>query len=203
MRQINKEKIGDRIAELRRDKGLSQAEFANKMGVSLASVCMWEQNKREPRLPLRDALCDFFNVDMNYLMGKTDIKNAYQSRGVMIKMFNIEDSKLEDDYIVDTMILPELFAVDKNCFAEMIEKSNVTKFGIMDDSVVILKESAALFNKAIQLFELDGKYCLKKVTLKGNTVYLEDDDGTMVFNNRNDLKVIGVCSFIINKSNFH
>lgn len=187
------EKIGTRIAELRREKGLSQIEFAQVMGVSLASVCMWEQNKREPRLPLRDALCDYFNVDMNYLTGKSDIKNAYQSKGIMIKMYNIEDASLEDEYIVDTMILPELFAVDKNCFAEMIEESNMIKYGIANNSVVILKESAALFNKAIQLFELDGKYCLKKVTLKGNTVYLEDDKEKLVFKNKSDVTPIGKC----------
>ena len=198
MRQINKEKIGDRIAELRREKNLSQVEFANAMGVSLSSVSLWEQNKREPRLPLRDALCDFFNVDMNYLTGKSDVKNAFQSRGVMIKMYNLEDAKLDDEYIVDTMILPELFAVDKDCFAEMIEKSNVTKFGIMDDSVVILKETAALFNNTTQLVEIDGDYVLKRVTKSGSTVYLEDDNGKLEYSNRNDLKPIAKCALVFN-----
>lgn len=203
MKTNNYKKIGTRIAELRKEKGLSQAEFANKMGVSLASVCMWEQNKREPRRELRDKLCDFFNVDMNYLTGKSDVKNAFQSRGVMIKMYNLEDACLDDEYIVDTMILPELFSVDKDCFAEIVEESNMKKFGITNNSTMVLKETTTLFNNEIQLFDVDGEFYLKKVTVKGSSVYLQDDDGTMVFNNRNDLKAIGVCSFIINKSNFH
>lgn len=195
--------IGDRIAELRREKGLSQVEFAQKMGVSLASVCSWEQDKREPRKFFRKALCEYFGVDMNYLTATSNVKNAYSSRGVMIKIFNIDDASVDDKYAVDSMILPETLLISDDCFAEMIKESNMAKFGIANNSIAILKETAALFDNEIQLFNIDGKFVFKKVAIKGNAVYLEDDKETLVYSNRNDLKTLGVCMLIINKSNFH
>ena len=40
--------IGEKINEYRRNKGISQREFAEKIGVTPTSVCMWESGKMTP-----------------------------------------------------------------------------------------------------------------------------------------------------------
>lgn len=170
-----RDKIGNRIAKLRREKGLSQIAFSNVIGVSLSSVCMWEQNKREPRRELRDKLCDFFNVDMNYLTGVSPIKNAYQAKGSLIKIFKLDDNSLDDNNIFDTMTLPEFVVDGDDDFAVVVSKSNVTKFGIDNKDLIVFRKTIAVIDDTIQLFEIDGKLAIKKTTIKGNSVYLEDD----------------------------
>nr|DAQ28912.1 MAG TPA: hypothetical protein [Caudoviricetes sp.] len=41
--------------------------------MSKSSINMYERGEREPGLELLEVFADFFNVDMNYLMGKSSI----------------------------------------------------------------------------------------------------------------------------------
>lgn len=67
--------FGDRLKSLRNRKGLSQSEFAKQIGVSKSSVNMYERGDREPNFETLEAIADYFNVDLDYLMGKSEIEN--------------------------------------------------------------------------------------------------------------------------------
>lgn len=56
------------LAYLRKGKGLTQQELSKILGLSSSSVSMYERGEREPSFETLEALADFFNVDMNYLM---------------------------------------------------------------------------------------------------------------------------------------
>lgn len=60
-----------RLRELRNSRKLSQQELADLLGISKSSINMYERGEREPGLDTLEAMADFFNVDMDYLMGKT------------------------------------------------------------------------------------------------------------------------------------
>lgn len=64
--------IAERIRELRSSRGLSQQELADKIGVSKSSINMYERGERIPPLRSQEALADYFNVDLDYLAGRTD-----------------------------------------------------------------------------------------------------------------------------------
>ena len=66
------EQFGIRLRSLREGLDLSQQEFANQIGVSKSSVNMYERGEREPGLETLVAIADFFNVDMDYLFGRTE-----------------------------------------------------------------------------------------------------------------------------------
>lgn len=55
---------------LRVRDNLSQAELADKLGVAKSTISMYEVGKREPDFETLEAIADFFNVDMNFLLGK-------------------------------------------------------------------------------------------------------------------------------------
>jgi transcriptional regulator with XRE-family HTH domain len=69
--------FNDRLRLLRTSQGLSQSELAKFLGISESSVNMYERGEREPGLETLEAIGDFFNVDMDYLHGRTDVKNRY------------------------------------------------------------------------------------------------------------------------------
>ena len=54
---------------LRLSSGLTQQEMADKLKISRSSIGMYENGEREPSFELLEAIADFFNVDMNFLLG--------------------------------------------------------------------------------------------------------------------------------------
>lgn len=66
--------IGERIKELREDKGLTQEDLAIKFKVSRQSISGYENNTTEPSLSLLVQMADFFNVSTDYLLSRTKIK---------------------------------------------------------------------------------------------------------------------------------
>lgn len=65
-------KFNERLKQLRQEADLSQAEFAKQIGTSKSSVNMYERGEREPGIETLEAIADYFNVDMDYLLGKSD-----------------------------------------------------------------------------------------------------------------------------------
>ncbi len=57
---------------LRSSSGLTQAEMAEKLGISRSTIGMYETGAREPDFETLEKIADFFNVDIDYLLGRTD-----------------------------------------------------------------------------------------------------------------------------------
>ncbi|WP_394512560.1 helix-turn-helix domain-containing protein [Priestia aryabhattai] len=64
--------FGKRLAQLRKEKGISQYEFADRIGFSRGQVANYEQGKREPDYETLQKIADFFNVSTDYLLGRID-----------------------------------------------------------------------------------------------------------------------------------
>lgn len=57
---------------LRLRENLSQQELADKLGISKSSISMYENGNREPDLETLEKIADFFNVDMDFLIGRKE-----------------------------------------------------------------------------------------------------------------------------------
>lgn len=66
-------KFSERLKSLRAEKCISQADLAKQIKLSKSSINMYERGEREPGLETLERIADFFNVDMDYLLGKSDI----------------------------------------------------------------------------------------------------------------------------------
>lgn len=63
----------DRLKQLRLDKGVTQADVANAIGVSAATIGNYEQGTREPKNNVMwQKLADYFNVSVDELMNNED-----------------------------------------------------------------------------------------------------------------------------------
>ncbi len=70
-----------RLRKLRTDKQLTQDELAPKLGISRSTLGMYETGKREPDFETLETIADFFNVDMNYLIGYSDDPHDWKKIG--------------------------------------------------------------------------------------------------------------------------
>ena len=56
------ENFGEKLKELRLEKGLTQKELARELGNAQSAIYYWETNKQEPTLSALKKLCKFFDV---------------------------------------------------------------------------------------------------------------------------------------------
>ena len=70
---MNQEKIGKFIAQKRKEKGLTQQDISNKLGVTDRSVSNWERGKNMPDLSLFYPLCKILDVSINELLNGEEI----------------------------------------------------------------------------------------------------------------------------------
>ena len=64
--------IGETIKKLRKEKDITQEEFAEVLGVSCQSVSRWENNSCYPDIELIPTIAEFFGISLDKLMGVDD-----------------------------------------------------------------------------------------------------------------------------------
>ena len=64
--------IAERIKGLRKKAGLTQQELGDRFGVAKSTICQYENGNSTPNDDIKIAMANYFNVSMDYLMGKTD-----------------------------------------------------------------------------------------------------------------------------------
>lgn len=65
----------NRLRELRIEKGLLQSDIAKIINKSERTVGFYETGERDMGTETLSKLSDFFNVSIDYILGKTDIRN--------------------------------------------------------------------------------------------------------------------------------
>lgn len=63
---------GNRIAELRDQRGWTQEELAQSIGITRAALSHYEKNRRKPDFEILTKLADKFGVSIDYLIGRTN-----------------------------------------------------------------------------------------------------------------------------------
>lgn len=61
----------DRLACLRKAKGISMRQCANELGIPYTTYVSYEKNERDPKSEQLIELADYFNVSIDYLLGRT------------------------------------------------------------------------------------------------------------------------------------
>ena len=75
-----------RLRNLRQESGLSGEELGKRVGLSKSGISQLESGIVGPRESTLASLANYFNVSVDYLMGRTDIRNP--------------DRITEDDFVV-------------------------------------------------------------------------------------------------------
>ena len=74
---MTQEKIGKFIAKMRKEKDLTQEQFAEKLGVSNRSISRWENGKTLPDISLFPSICEELGINITELLnGKRTDKDA-------------------------------------------------------------------------------------------------------------------------------
>lgn len=67
--------FAERLKAERKKNNINQTQLAEKLYLDRSSISKYESGKQIPETPTLEKLADFFDVSIDYLLGKTDIRN--------------------------------------------------------------------------------------------------------------------------------
>ena len=70
----------ERIRNLREDRDLKQEDIASFLHCSQACYSNYENGKRDVPTAVLQALADFYGVSVDYLIGRTNVKEPYPKK---------------------------------------------------------------------------------------------------------------------------
>ena len=62
----------ERLADLRKSNSVTQKQLAAETGISEIGIRSYEGRRRQPTADKLISLADFFNVSLDYLVGRSD-----------------------------------------------------------------------------------------------------------------------------------
>lgn len=106
--------IGETLARLRRERGMTQEALAECMGVTAQTISKWENSTTCPDVMLLPVLADFFGVTVDALYGRSTVEKRIhredawdaameQMRRVIVRCFYGGDSKADVDELADEL----------------------------------------------------------------------------------------------------
>lgn len=78
--------LGKKIRAHRDELGLTQAELADKLGLTYSSVSQWESGRATPRTPILRQLADLFDTTVADLMGEDAAETAISGTSRMVPL---------------------------------------------------------------------------------------------------------------------
>ncbi|NDI35195.1 helix-turn-helix domain-containing protein [Chengkuizengella sediminis] len=92
--------LGDRLVSLRKKLNLTQKDVSEKLDISRSTYAQYEINRRVPEFATLNKLADFFDVSLDYLVGRKNPQLSDDKTSAIIKEvmreFNIDLTNEED-----------------------------------------------------------------------------------------------------------
>ena len=112
---------GSRLKKLRKEKGLTQTELGEMLGVGKSAVCCYEKELRSPSSETIMDLVNIFAVSSDYILGTDKIAVVTVSKDKKYIPMTEEEIKFINELKKDKMVYDILFE-DPKRGAELIKK---------------------------------------------------------------------------------
>lgn len=174
-------KYSNRVRELRLAKSLSQEQLAEKIGLTKQAISQYERGERNPSMTVLDALCDFFNVSSDYLLGKDSVTLRFVGKDEIDKLESkscvrvpvlgrvaagIPIDAIED--VLDWEEIPEMMAATGEFFGLRI-KGDSMQPRIAEGDVVIVRSQPDAESGDVVIVQVNGDHATCKRIIKHNT----------------------------------
>ncbi|MBE6794132.1 MAG: helix-turn-helix transcriptional regulator [Ruminococcaceae bacterium] len=91
--------IGERLQELRKDRGLSQEDLAKILGVSHYTISSYECNRSDPDDKSKVILAKLFDVSVDYMLGLIDEPLSFNRENRIVQI----PSDFSDNDFIDVI----------------------------------------------------------------------------------------------------
>lgn len=160
--------------QLRTEYGFNQEQIAEKLNVSKSSIAMWETGNRKPTSEKYEEIADFFNVDMDYLFGRSAIK----------RKISYDEYGNEHRATSSTTVIPVLGSVPAGIPIEAIQ--DIIDYEEIDSNTAAKGEYFAL---KIKGDSMEPRICEGDVVIVRKQDDVESGDIAIVMVNGNDATI--------------
>lgn len=174
------------MKRLRIERGITQEQLASLLKVSRSTIGMYETGSREPDFETCEAIADIFNVDMDYLMGRSNVERkhpitppttvppGFEPLPRMVKKPLIGDIACgepitAEQNIADYVDVPETVHCD---FCLRCHGDSMVDAGIQDNDVVYIRCQPEVEDGEIAAVRIGGEATLKRVYYDGQSLTL-------------------------------
>lgn len=197
-------KFHERLKSLRCSKNITQGELAKMTGLSRSAVSMYESGKRRPDYETLEMLADFFNVNMDYLLGKSDTNTDYSN----IK--NIVPLELKKVPLLGTIAAGKPILCDEHIelllpcdanlnadFALRVHGDSMIDVSYFDGDIVFIHQQPVVEDGQIAAVRIDDSATLKRFyKIPGGCMLLPENAKykamTFTSDNCDDIAIIGI-----------
>lgn len=159
----------NRLRELRRDRGRTQHEVAQYLGVTDQAVSGYERGVTTPPLDVCNRLADLFMVSIDYLMGRTDDPARVEAKAqpfVRIPVLGRVAAGIPADAITETIDyedIPEQLARTGEFFGLRIRGDSMSPRILNGDTVIVRRQDDAESGDIVIALVNGADGCCKKL----------------------------------------
>lgn len=159
--------LGEKIAENRRVRGMTQEEVANLLGVTSQAVSKWENNNSLPDITLLPAIADLFETTIDALMSR--------ERSDVVRFVPEKTRKSIDEMFLHIQVISDDTKINVNlplaivkAFVAAPGQASILKFGDTDLSgidfeTIIRMVEAGMVGRIVELEQDDGTHIVVEV----------------------------------------
>jgi len=200
--------FGDALKQLRLESKLTQKELAHIIGVSESTIGMYERNQREPAFEVLEAIADYFNVDMDYLTGRSSVRRSVSYSPIdnviplprmssipLIGTIACGEPILAEENIEAMVDIPSHIRAD---FALRCKGNSMINARIFDGDIVYIRQQSTVDNGQIAAVLINDEATLKRVRLFPDHIVLEPENPQfrpLVYweNEMNSVRILGLA----------
>ena len=164
-------KFGENLQKLRKEKGISQEQLAEQLGVTRQSVSKWESGNSYPEMDKIVAICNLFHCDMDVLINKDIIEERERKFNVeFLNGFAYIDNQ---GYILEIseqkLDLPVIQGIST-------QQEQIVEGNRLNEEDLVKLQTVIQIMSICKSYELDGKVSSIDITNKNDYVlYMESE----------------------------
>lgn len=176
------------VKQLRMERGITQEQLASMLKVSRSTIGMYETGNREPDFETCEAIADIFNVDMDYLTGRSSVERKSPITPSSIPQGFISMPDMASVPLVGRIACGEPITAEQNVegvvsvpsqwrsdFA-LLCKGDSMEPSIKDGDLVAIHIQPMVENGEVAAVRIDSEATLKHVYLYPNYIELRPEN---------------------------
>lgn len=174
--------ISRNIKNLRIKAGLTQAELADRIGVTRATVTQWEREWSQPRMGAIKKLADVFGVSVSQMVSDNDPSHPSNVQGMAMGsvplLGSVHAGKPQDPdtYDGETVKIPQfLIDSDPECYALEAEGDCMNRV-YPEGCTIAVSPNKEPMNGSVAVVSIDGREAvMRRMYRTPNTLVLSPD----------------------------
>lgn len=165
----------DRLKDLRKRRGYSQAALADKLGLSKSTIGAYETGDIVPSIEALELIADFFGVDLDYLAGRNIRPRALDA--IRIKVYGSIPAGIPLEAIEDVIgweeISPEMTFGGKEYFGLKVKGDSMLPKYLDGDIIIVQRQTNCDSGDDCVVYVNGNEATLKKVIKRRDCIVLQ------------------------------